>query len=261
MDYYRDYLVHYYEADSRQRLTLPSLVRYFEDIAILHSASQGLDLAHYRDNHCGWMLLKWDVTVRSLPSFSQTVRIGTKVNAIRKFLADRRFVMTDERGAVLAEGSSNWLLVDTDRRRPMKVSEDYCARFSVSPDSEASFVAIDDVAFPSPVPAGSDSRSVRVGYGDIDTNRHVNNVSYLGWSLDSLTHEFLDDRSPARMRAQYRKELVVGNDAMVVSSVSESESGDGSATSRHSVRSAEDEFCSLEIDWAPRTSSQVRSVE
>lgn len=250
MDYHRDYLVHYYEADSRQRLTLPSLVRYFEDVAILHSASQGLDLAHYRDSHRGWMLLKWDIAVRSLPTFAQTVRIGTRVNAIRTFLADRRFAMTDESGALLAEGSSNWLLVDTDRRRPVKVPEDYCARFSVSPDAEASFVAIGDVAFPTPVPEGSQSHPVRVGYGDIDTNRHVNNVSYLGWSLDSLPHEFLDGRSPCRMRAQYRKELVVGNGATVVSMISESLRGDGSATTRHSVRSGEDEYCSLEIEWA-----------
>ncbi|HNY21251.1 MAG TPA: thioesterase [Treponemataceae bacterium] len=255
MDYNRDYLVHYYEADSRQRLTLPSLVRYFEDVAILHSARQGLNLEHYHDSHCGWMLLKRDITVRNLPSFAQTVRVGTRVNAIRKFLADRRFVMTDEGGAILAEGSSNWLLVDTDRRRPMKVPEDYCARFSVSSDSESSFVAIDDVVFPSPVPADSESRPVRVGYGDIDTNSHVNNVSYLGWSLDSLPHDFFNGRAPSRMRAQYRKELVVGNEATVVSSVAENAAG-GSATTRHSVRSGEDECCSLEIEWAPVARSE-----
>jgi hypothetical protein len=34
MEYYREYLVHYYEIDRKRKLTLPALIRYFEDIAV-----------------------------------------------------------------------------------------------------------------------------------------------------------------------------------------------------------------------------------
>jgi medium-chain acyl-[acyl-carrier-protein] hydrolase len=243
MDYSRDYLVHYYEADSSRRLTLPTLVQYFEDIAILHSSSKGLDLAYYDANRCGWMLLKWDIEIHRLPEFGDTVTIGTRVNAIRKFLADRRFVMTAADGSVLAEGRSNWLLVDTERRRPMRVPEQQFECFSVPAESESAFAPIDDVISPDAENVDlSAAFSVRAGYRDIDTNRHVNNVSYVGWALDSLPHDFFAGRVPAAFRAQYRKELAAGCEAGVVSLI------DGTVT-RHSVRSGADELCSIEIGW------------
>ena len=250
MDFSRDYLVHYYEADSTLRLTLPSLTRYFEDIAILHSSSVGYDLDFYRENRCGWMLMKWDVRINRLPKFGQTVRVGTRVNAIRKFLADRRFVMTDSDGNALAEAATNWLFVDTDRRRPLRVPEAQCAVFSVSSADEASFVSIDEVGQADPARSAMAPLSVRAGSGDIDTNSHVNNVSYIEWALDSLPQGFALERQVARMRAQYRKELVEGTAAEVFAVVSDGT--DGAATTRHGVRAGSDEFCSVEIDWKPR---------
>jgi medium-chain acyl-[acyl-carrier-protein] hydrolase len=250
MDFSRDYFVHYYEADSSLRLTLPSLVRYFEDIAILHSSSVGYGLDFYRDNRCGWMLMKWDVRIDRLPEFGQTVRVGTRVNAIRKFLADRRFVMTDAEGNVFAEAATNWLFVDTDRRRPLRVPDAQCAAFSVSPSNEAAFVSIDDVGQADSSRSASAPLSVRAGSVDIDTNSHVNNVSYIEWALDSLPPGFASERQVARMRAQYRKELVEGAAAEVFAVVSDGT--DGAATTQHGVRAGADEFCSVEIGWKPR---------
>jgi len=294
MDYSRNYLVHYYEADSAQRLTLPALVRYFEDIAILHSASRGLDLDHYDANRCGWMLLKWDIVIHELPTFGQTVTVSTGVNAIRRFLADRRFAMADSSGRTLAEGRSNWLFVDTDKRRPLRVSESQFEAFSVDPASESRFVALADV-----VPVGqsgtelsqrsaADCGSLSAGtalspalvtrarWSDIDTNRHVNNVSYVGWALDSLPADFVSGRRPVSLQAQYRKELALGDEAAVycvqespslgaatsvatanpgatpvnaASFASSENPSDAAELTRHSVRLGAEELCSLAIGW------------
>lgn len=47
MEYTREYLVHYYEIDRKRRLTLPALIRYFEDIATLDSEARGFTLDYY----------------------------------------------------------------------------------------------------------------------------------------------------------------------------------------------------------------------
>ncbi len=258
MEFTRDYFVHYYEADSSRRLTLPALVQYLEDIAIVHSSSVGLDLSYYRDNRCGWMLLKWDVEIRALPSFGDSVRVSTRVHAMKGFMADREFALHAADGTELARARSNWLLVDTERRRPMRVPQDQYERFGVSPESSSSFVTIADVAFPvraardGPPPSEGLSPScepssrVRARHGDIDTNRHVNNVRYLAWALDTLPGDFFDRMSPVGLRANYRKELALDDEAEVFTSLSEST---GSAESCHAIRNGVGDMCLIEINW------------
>jgi len=43
----RNYFVHYYDSDIKQRLTISSLMKYFEDVAILHSEDAGIGLKYY----------------------------------------------------------------------------------------------------------------------------------------------------------------------------------------------------------------------
>jgi medium-chain acyl-[acyl-carrier-protein] hydrolase len=273
MDFLRQYLVHYYEADSAQQLTLPALIQYFEDIAILHSASCGFDLEYYDANHCAWMLLKWDVSIHCLPRFGQTVTVGTRVHAIKRFLADREFLLSSEDGTVLAEARSNWLFADTIRRRPVKVPEIQYEYFKVGLQDEASFISIDDV---SPVlESGEQSVGARAEIArnaihtvnsDIDTNRHVNNVRYIDWALDALPLDFASSHSPSSLHVQYKKELGLGCDASVFSvlemnaithtvaaniraGVDTTASIVSPILSRHTIRSMAEDFCSIEIGW------------
>lgn len=242
MQFSRKYLVHYYEAGADRRLTIPALIQYFEDIAILHSTERGLDLDYYEKNHCGWMLIKWDVTVNSLPCFGDTVLVETRVHAMKSFMADREFRMCDEDGTVLAEARSNWLLVDTVRRRPIRIPDDQLEKFPATEESK-SFIAIGDVPVID-VPDGAVQQAVRASYSDIDTNGHVNNIRYIEWALDSLPEEFLRGKAPASVRVQYRRELTPGSAAFVIT-----ETGEG--VSRHRVYSEDTDFCTLEITWQP----------
>ena len=242
MQFNRNYLVHYYEAGADRRLTLPALIQYFEDIAILHSTERGLDLDYYEKNHCGWMLIKWDVKVHALPCFGENVLVETRVHAMKSFMADREFRMRAEDGTVLAEARSNWLLVDTVRRRPIRIPEDQLEKFPATEEAKA-FVAIEDVPVID-VPDGAVPRDVLSSYSDMDTNGHVNNVRYIEWAIDSLPETFLRGKVPVAARVQYRRELAPSSAALVYT-----ETGEG--RSRHRVYSEDTDYCTLEITWGP----------
>lgn len=259
MDFTRSYFVHYYEIGPSRRLTLPALLGYFEDIAILHSEARGLTLDWYEANHCGWMLIKWDVSIRELPRFGETVTLATRINGMKSFLADREFTLTGADGKVLAEGRSNWILMDLDKRRPMRVHQEQWERFGVSAESAARCITIGDVAG-AKGSIGEDGvsardaqtvtvRSFTASNGDIDTNLHVNNLCFIEWALDSLPEDYLFGHAPTRITAQYRKELGHGADARV-ETISRAEGLEtGTARTLHSVYSGDAECCSVEIDW------------
>lgn len=244
MEFSRKYFVHYYEADSARRLSLPSLLQYFEDIAILDSVSRGMDLDYYHANNCGWMLLKWDIVIHSLPVFGDTVTVATHVHSMKRFLADRVFSLSASDGTPLAEGRSNWLLADTIKRRPIRIPEERYTVFGVSLDSEPDFVSIPDVSALEDAIASPPAfrRNLQAGNTDTDTNLHVNNVRYVSWALDSLPRDFLSGVIPTAIRVQYKKELIPGESAEVITLVS-------GMTSRHTIRKGTDEISSMEISW------------
>ena len=258
MDFSRNYLVHYYEADSSRRLSLPALLQYFEDIALLHSSARGYNLEYYEEHHCGWMLLKWDIAIHRLPVFGETVCVGTHVHALKRFLADREFVLLDAEEKTLVSVRSNWLFVDTDRRRPLRVPEQHYKSYLVSPESETEFITIPEVpavVLPENTDESSEStglsifhRNIRSANSDIDTNKHVNNVRYICWALDSLPSGYIAARTPVGMRVHYKKEIGPETDAEVLSLCAEPDAN-GVELSRHTVRNGTEEYCSLEIDW------------
>jgi len=254
MEFARDYLVHYYEADCGKRLTLQGLIQYFEDISILHTTSIGYDLAFYATNKCGWMLLKWDVRIHRLPLFGETVRVSTSVHAMKRFLSERIYSVHAADGTLLADARSIWLLVDTVRRRPMRVPEEQFERYGISPASEKDFIMIDDVEPPVlPDPSAGNGacvyrRSVMTGNSDIDTNSHVNNVRYLAWALDSLPQKFATDFAPVSMRIHYKKELNLGDGADILTVESPTD-GDGLCMTGHSTVKGTDEICCIAISW------------
>ena len=104
-EYSRDYLVHYYEIDRKRRLTLPALMHYFEDIATLNSEARGFTLDRYARTGQLFLLLKWDIAVRSWPAFNETIRIVTRPTTFKRFLANREYAVFGKDGALLAEST------------------------------------------------------------------------------------------------------------------------------------------------------------
>jgi len=249
MDYTRDYFVHYYEIDRTSRLSLPALIQYFEDIAILHSSSLGYDLSYYETQNSGWMLIKWEVSITKLPFFAESIQIVTRVHAMKRFLADREFFLYSSDGILLATARSNWLLMDTVRRRPLKVAEEQFVKYGVPAGSEANFIMIPDVPF---LPPGSTDgqRKITTANSDIDTNLHVNNVRYLEWALDSLPKSVSEDFEPSGFRVQYKKELSLGDEAVVYYSLREkTDLAEKIIETAHTLVKGVDEICSMEITW------------
>lgn len=46
---------------------------------------------------------------------------------------------------------------------------------------------------------------MNVGYCDIDTNGHVNNVKYLYWILDTISEDIVKDYKITKLRISYKK--------------------------------------------------------
>ena len=243
MEYTRKYLIHYSEIDGKRRLTVPTLIHYLEDIAVLNSEAQGLTLDYYEKNSCGWMLLKWDIIIHRLPLFNETIKIITRPYSFKNFLANRQYKIFDSSENLLVEAKTVWLLADIISRKPLRVPEEMYIKFDTARDSDKYFDKLEDLK---PTNLGNHSLRIKVCEQDIDTNKHVNNVKYVEWALQSLPSDFVSSHFVYRVIVNYKKELNLDDEAVVIGSI---HNADEKTESSHSVFSGEKEVCHLKFFW------------
>lgn len=241
-EYQWNYYAHYYDVDAHRRVTPFALLRYFEDIAIQQSEEYDVGIDYYDTEHVAWLLSRWDVRINVLPCHREEVRVLTQPMQMRGFLANRRFVIHDGQGVVMVEADSQWIFLDTARRRPRRITEALYSRYGVAGESED----VPSPRSPRPVEQIHEEREFSVRMGDIDTNGHVNNIRYVEWALEALPREMALETELRRLLVQYKKEVRYGVDVHARTFLHEE---DGMTIARHEISNGDQLACALESHW------------
>ncbi len=239
----KEYLIHYYEADYRKRCLITSLLNYFQDLAFLHSDRQGAGLDYLADNKLAWVLYRLDARISKYPLYREKVTISTQVHSFVKFYAYRRFAVADAAGTAIAAADTVWLLVNTATKKPVKITGHMYEAFGVDngEGSPLQFEAIGELT------AADITHEYRVRYSDIDTNRHVNNVKYVDWAIETVPVNIIEDYCLTGVRVVYKQEATYGMSLKVHTQTTPT--GDSTVCLHRIAGSDGQDLCRLETTW------------
>lgn len=202
----KEYEIHYYEVDYKRRVLLTSIMNYFNDICTEQSDKLGISIDFMKEKGIAWIIYKWDIDIKRYPVYGEKIKVGTEPYSFRKFYAYRKFWIEDEAGSIIVTANTVWFLIDTARRKPLRVSENMYDAFGVSPDKNDAL----DIRKLS-VPGDTDLvREFSVRYSDIDTNNHVNNVNYAAWVLETVPPQVAMKYALKNISLVYEKETFYG---------------------------------------------------
>ena len=54
-------------------------------------------------------------------------------------------------------------------------------------------------------------KDISISYYDTDYNKHVNNISYVTWAMESFPKEFLDSNRPTSIDVKWEKQSFLGD--------------------------------------------------
>jgi acyl-ACP thioesterase len=233
--------IHSYDVDISAKLTVESLLRYFQEAAWNHAEHLGLGYSHLKRQNLVWVLSRMMVTVDAYPAWGQTVTLQTWPRGSSSLLALRDFEMSDERGRKMLGATSGWLVLDLQSRRPRRVEP---LLQGVHPFPDRRSVA-EEAARLSATEVSSARAVLEVKYSDLDLNNHVNNAAYARWLLDSYPVEFHRTHSLRSMTLNFLAEIG-GDDSVSLNSRELSE-----LKIAHTIRRRLDgaEACRAEIVW------------
>ena len=183
----------------------PSQILFFaQDAATGHCAKLGMDWDTMAAKGLFWAVTRTKVQIRRLPRLGETVTVETWPMTNTRVAYPRAMTMYDEKGEVLLQTVSLWVLMDIDKRSMVLPGR-----------SGLDFMGQDrggELAIPGGLlPCSSETGKYRtVTYTDLDVNGHLNNARYMDWVDDLTDSDFHREHYPREMTVCYLSEAREG---------------------------------------------------
>lgn len=239
----KEYEVNYYEVDYKKRVLLTSIMDYFGDICTMQSERLGVNLDYMKENNMAWVLFKWDINVLRYPLYGEKIKVKTIPYSFRKFYAYRTFEVVDSSGNLVITANSLWFLIDTNKRKPIKIPQEMYKAFGIEFNDDAKL----EIRKIKTIQDFDVKQEFNVRYSDIDTNRHVNNVKYAEWAIETVPMEIVLNYTLNKINITYEKETVYGDVVTVCTKVNKQ---GNEMLCQHKITNSSEEIVTLaETNW------------
>ncbi|MCC5942059.1 MAG: hypothetical protein JJU37_11015 [Balneolaceae bacterium] len=218
--YKKEFKIRSYEVGSLKNTSLLSICNYFQEVAGLHAHELNFDIEDLHKKGLTWVLYKMHVNVIRYPLRWETVHVETWPSIGDGFRAYRDYKMTDNNGNVVALGVSQWIVLDINKRRAVKLPDE----IKLFGQQVSTHVIEPKGTFDAPV-SEMNHLVTTVGNFDLDMNNHPNNVAYINWLTGYIDSELLEKKECIDFQIQYMAEAKLHDQIYLKYTLSENSDG------------------------------------
>lgn len=190
------------------KTTNHAILAIMEDVACLHSATVGYGVMDVEKSGIAWILLNWHVKIIKRPEYRETVVCHTWSRGADKLYSCRDFELYNEAGELLAIGTSRWIMMSLEKRRPVRIDANMVSIYKPESDRHVFEDDIKDITAVSNTDFTMDYRIMR---RDMDVNGHMHNLSYLEGAYEVLPIDIYRTVEFNEIQISYKKEIREGD--------------------------------------------------
>ena len=202
-----------YNTDIARRATAGGIVRQFNETATQNMAAFPPSYDELLDSGRALMVSRMDIEILQPPMMEEPVQCSTWC-AVPKGAVIKRFYEICKDGRLLARGSSDWTLVETESRKILRMDaqtfpgyrygdpvELFDKKFRIDKETSASM---------------EDAGTHRVTLRDCDCNGHMNNTYYLDILCDRIPELYdYKEHWVDSIRLHFAKEAPLGSEITI----------------------------------------------
>lgn len=236
------YRVTVYEADALGRASIAALANYVQNSAANHYNTVDRERGPLLPAHQIWMMTRMELRVEKMPRWQDEIVVETWSRGLDKVSAVREFTIRDASGGIAGLGTTLWVVIDRTTRRLQRLTE-LAPKWPSLPERTFINKTPDKVEELQSATRGPAFKAV---YSDLDVNRHVNNVKYLQWMLDTYSQSFLEKRDLSRIEVNFLDSASAGDEIVIGT-----QRADG-AFLNNVIRTRDDrEICRARLEFGP----------
>jgi acyl-ACP thioesterase len=198
-------IVPFSTVDKTNRLTPSGAFDFFQEAANKHAEDLDVGLKQLEEAGPVWILSRMSVYMETRPRYRDKLTLRTWPRGSQKLFAIRDYDLQDENGQALVRGRSGWIIVDIEKKRPLR-PDHIVARI---PHNEGVDALPDGAGSVPPAEGAVKTAERRACYSDIDMNGHVNNARYIQWIQDALDPEIFYQADKIRLDINYTSEILL----------------------------------------------------
>ncbi|KAG7014515.1 Oleoyl-acyl carrier protein thioesterase 2, chloroplastic [Cucurbita argyrosperma subsp. argyrosperma] len=244
LSYKEKFIVRCYEVGINKTATVETIANLLQEVGCNHAQGVGFSTDGFattptmRKLHLIWVTARMHIEIYKYPAWGDVVEIETWCQGEGRIGTRRDWIIKDyATGQVIGRATSKWVMMNQDTRRLQKVSDDvrdeylvHCPRdlrLAFPEENNSSLKKIPKLEDP-----GHYSRlGLMPRRADLDMNQHVNNVTYIGWVLESMPQETINSHELQTITLDYRRECQQDDLVDSLTSVEEVENGGDEAVS------------------------------
>ncbi|BAI79538.1 acyl-acyl carrier protein thioesterase [Deferribacter desulfuricans SSM1] len=197
--------VNYNDIDLNNKILLSTLARLQQKAATLHSDNVGYTNNFFVEKGLTWVLQKLHLKINRYPTLYENYEFITWSKGAKGYFAFRDYEMIINNETVIT-GCSVWLLIDINKKKPIRVSDEIVNRYTVE-----NVDSMDSDIYKFKVSKDGETvfeKRYTLRYRDFDRNKHLNNSVYFEFIEDAV-YEF-SKKNIKEIKIMYQKEIPFG---------------------------------------------------
>ena len=173
--------IRHHECDAGGKLKLHCLLDRMQDAAAEHASALNVGMEELAEMQLIWVLSRLQIRLLRPLLLGETLEVFTYPSGVERIFAHRCYDLKID-GKRAGYAGSFWLPVNAAVNRPVNAKKVLPPQIVDLPDVETFFPGMDKL----PPVSAEICASRKVGAGDIDLNKHLNNAVYARWVSDVL---------------------------------------------------------------------------
>ncbi len=202
----REFTVRASELDMNGITNMPVICNYLQEIGITHG-SMIVEDAGIVSNDMVFVLTRLNVRMERYPSTGERFTVRSWLSPITGRYIIRNFLIYDMTGGIIGSAINSAVAFDMKNRTGGTVSGDLANVQTL--DAEPALPHVFEKLQPVIMPDYQYQLDVR--YFDCDLYRHVNNVKYVEWCIETLPIEYIRDHKLYEIDINFRTEGNIGD--------------------------------------------------
>lgn len=180
----KDIHVRSYEVDATGHFSMQAICNHLQDIAWEHAGKLGFGYEQLAQQNLFWVLSRLKIQIMKYPLWNDKVILKTWPRGSEKLFSYRDYAIEDKNSQLLIAATSAWLILDKVNHRPQP--SDFLSKVPSFPESK---VRENDLEKLPSLENDKKNRFIKVLFGHLDMNQHMNYGRYIQWIMDSYPYE------------------------------------------------------------------------
>jgi len=207
----KSFELRYFEMNKFGEASPTTILTLLEETAAEHCYDIDNSLYFLEKQNIGWVIISGNIDMVRYPKYKEKILIRTWLSRYSLVKCYRENIIFDGSGNIIGRAKGIWAFYDIEKKKPVPIFEEIKNKWGTNPDISCE-INLDLIKI-------IDSKIPQIEFdvhkSDVDSNKHVNNIRYYHWLIESLPDEILDNYYLKRVNARFHNEANLGEKIQV----------------------------------------------